>query len=102
MKSAVEQRLVSQILEAESAFAIAVATADRALVARIDVALGEVDAELRTLADHRSALLSACDRDLSALERGLERFRGVVVPPEPSRSSAASMEPFDVSVRRSR
>ncbi|OZC93692.1 hypothetical protein CH279_19425 [Rhodococcus sp. 06-412-2B] len=88
VKSAVEQRLLSRILEAESALAAALAVADREAAARIDVALAEVDAELRRLADHRSALLSACDRDLSALERGLERFRGPV-------------EPFDLSVRRS-
>ncbi|MBY4127272.1 hypothetical protein HQO83_02570 [Rhodococcus fascians] len=88
VRSAVEQRLHSRILEAESALAAAVAVADREASARIDVSLAEVDAELRRLADHRSALLSECDRDLSALDRGLERFRGPV-------------EPFDVSLRRS-
>lgn len=88
VKSAVEQRLLSRILEAESVLAAAVASADREAAARIDVALAEVDVELRTRADHRSAVLSACDRDLSALERGLERFR-------------VSGEPFDVSARLS-
>ena len=88
VRSAVEQRLHSRILEAESALAAALAVADREAAARIDVSLAEVDAELRRLADHRSTLLSACDRDLSALDRGLERFRGPV-------------EPFDVSLRRS-
>ncbi|CCQ13775.1 Hypothetical membrane protein [Rhodococcus sp. AW25M09] len=106
VKSAIEQRLLSRILEAESVFAVAVATADREAAARIDVELAEVDADLRTIADHRSALLSACDRDLSALERGLERFRepdrGVVVDREPARVSPALVEPFDLPVRRSR
>lgn len=78
VKSAVEQRLLSRILDAESAFAEAATTAARDAAARIDVALLEVDAELRRSADHRSALLSACDRDLSALDRGLERFHGTV------------------------
>ena len=97
VKSAVEQQMLSRILEAESALATAVAVADREAAARIDVALAEVDAELRRLADHRSALLSACDRDLSALERGLERFRG------PDRAEFAPPgEPLDLSVRRSR
>ena len=76
VKSAVEQRLLSRILDAESVLAIALAAADREAAASIDLALAEVDAELRALADRRSALLSACDRDLSALERGMERFRG--------------------------
>ncbi|OZE95345.1 hypothetical protein CH302_18095 [Rhodococcus sp. 15-2388-1-1a] len=105
VKSSVEQRLLSRILDAESMLASAVATADRDAVARIDVALAEVDAELRRLADQRSALLSACDRDLSALERGLERFRGpdrgAFVPREPDHFSAAHAEPFDEPVRRS-
>ncbi|OZE38514.1 MULTISPECIES: hypothetical protein [unclassified Rhodococcus (in: high G+C Gram-positive bacteria)] len=95
VKSSVEQRLLSRILDAESMLAAAVASADRDAVARIDVALAEVDAELRRLADHRSALLSACDRDLSALERGLERFRGSVP------LSSTHGEPFDEPVRRS-
>lgn len=105
VKSSVEQRLLSRILDAESALASAVSTADRDAVARIDVALAEVDAELRRLADHRSALLSACDRDLSALERGLERFRGpdrgVFVAREPVHFSPAQVEPIDEPVRRS-
>ncbi|MGV8871770.1 MAG: hypothetical protein ACOH2Q_04535 [Rhodococcus sp. (in: high G+C Gram-positive bacteria)] len=105
VKSVVEQRLLSRILEAESALAVAAATADREVAARIDVALAEVDSELRALADHRSALLSACDRDLSALERGLERFRGpsrgVAGSLEPSRFSVAAVEPIGLSVRRS-
>ena len=91
VKSAVEQRLLSRILDAESALASAVATADRDSVVRLDAAIAEVDAELRRLADHRSALLSACDRDLSALDRGLERFRG------PSRSAVDPWEPVDFS-----
>lgn len=95
VKSSVEQRLLSRILDAESMLAAAVASADRDAVARIDVALAEVDTELRRLADHRSALLSACDRDLSALERGLERFRGSVP------FSSEHVEPFDEPVRRS-
>ncbi|OZD08097.1 hypothetical protein CH275_05950 [Rhodococcus sp. 06-235-1A] len=105
VKSAVEQRLLSRILEAESALAAAVATADREAAARIDAALAEVDVELRTLADQRSSLLSACDRDLSALERGLDRFRGpdrgAVVLREPADLSQAPAEPFDLSVRPS-
>ncbi|OZF51416.1 hypothetical protein [Rhodococcus sp. 14-1411-2a] len=95
VKSSVEQRLLSRILDAESMLASAVASADRDAVARIDVALAEVDAELHRLADNRSALLSACDRDLSALERGLERFRGSVP------LSSTHGEPFDEPVRRS-
>lgn len=95
VKSSVEQRLLSRILDAESMLAAAVASADRDAVARNDVALAEVDTELRRLADHRSALLSACDRDLSALERGLERFRGSVP------FSSEHVEPFDEPVRRS-
>lgn len=105
VRSSVEQHVLSRILDAESMLASAVATADRDAVARIDVALAEVDAELRRLADHRSALLSACDRDLSALERGLERFRGldrgVFVAREPVHFSAEQVEPFDEPVRRS-
>ncbi|MFI8568739.1 hypothetical protein ACIGGF_19495 [Rhodococcus sp. NPDC078407] len=89
VKSVVEQQMLSRILEAESALAAAVADADRDAAARIDAELAEVDVELRRLADHRSTLLSACDRDLFVLERGLERFQ---VP----------VEPFDVLVRRSR
>ncbi|MCJ0892199.1 hypothetical protein [Rhodococcus sp. ARC_M5] len=94
VKSAVEQRLLSRILDAESALASAVAMADRDAVVRIDVALAEVDAELRRLADHRSALLSACDRDLTALDRGLERFRG------PDRSAFDLRDPVQLSPTR--
>lgn len=105
VRSSVEQHVLSRVLDAESMLASAVATADRDAVARIDVALAEVDAELRRLADHRSALLSACDRDLSALERGLERFRGldrgVFVAREPVHFSSEQVEPFDEPVRRS-
>lgn len=104
VRSAVEQRLLSRLLDAESALAAAVAAVDRDEVARIDVALADVDAELRGLADRRSALLAAYDRDLSSLEHGLERFRapGVSVHRDAVPSSAAEAEPFDPLVRRSR
>lgn len=105
VKSDVEQRLLSRILDAESALASALTSADREAAARIDLSLAEIDAELRTLADHRSALLSACDRDLAALERGLERFRGSgrdsVVPSKPVEFSPGDPEPIGAPMRRS-
>ena len=65
-KSAVEQ--------SESVFFAASHQSARASAAAAESELERVEAELRAAAEQRAAVLAACDRDLMALERGLEKF----------------------------
>ncbi|MFT7023018.1 MAG: hypothetical protein ACJA07_002112 [Rhodococcus sp. (in: high G+C Gram-positive bacteria)] len=73
-KSAVEQSALGRILAAESVFFAASHQSARASAAAAESELERVEAELRAAAEQRAAVLAACDRDLMALERGLEKF----------------------------
>ncbi|MDJ0394734.1 hypothetical protein QMK17_15520 [Rhodococcus sp. G-MC3] len=77
-KSSLEQRALARMLAAETALA----AADRSTALSASVAaeseLERLDAELRAVADHRASVLAACDRDLSTLDRGVEKFGGRV------------------------
>ncbi len=83
-KSELERGVVARILASEAAFAHAAQDTGRsASVAELE--LGRVENEIRAVAEYRSTILAACDRDLSALERGLEKF-GVFGRAEPAAS----------------
>lgn len=70
-RSQLEQRVLGRLLETEAAVSAAVIAASRARALHVDERVAEIDGELRKLAAQRSGQLSACERDLAALERGL-------------------------------
>lgn len=75
VKSTIEQAALARILGAEAALTAAVHAFSRAEGESAASELERVEAELRAAAEHRAAVLAACDRDLATLDRGLEKFR---------------------------
>lgn len=73
-KSLWEQSALARILAAETAFAQAEGETSRAMAISAETELGRVEAALRGAAQHRAAVLAACDRDLASLDRGIEKF----------------------------
>lgn len=73
-KSSLEQDALARILAAEASFTAATRTTARAAAESAEAELERVESELRAAAEHRAAVLAACDRDLATLDRGLERF----------------------------
>lgn len=84
-KSELERGVVARILASEAAFAHAAQDTGRSASVAAQQELGRVENEIRAVAEYRSTILAACDRDLSALERGLEKF-GVFGRAEPAAS----------------
>ena len=73
-KSSSEQSALARILTAESVYTAAAHETSRSASTAAEVELERVEAELRAAAEHRAGVLAACDRDLMALDRGLEKF----------------------------
>jgi hypothetical protein len=73
-RSTLEQRVLARILTAESAYSAAARETSRVAARAADTELERVEAELRVVSENRASVLAACDRDLAALDRGVERF----------------------------
>lgn len=73
-KSVVEQAALARLLAAETAFSSAAKDGSRLLAVAAESDLEQVEDRLRAAAEHRAAVLAACDRDLVSLDRGLEKF----------------------------
>ncbi|MBY6412930.1 hypothetical protein HQ346_21880 [Rhodococcus sp. BP-252] len=83
-KSSWEQAAQARMLAVEEAFVSASTDSIGTATLAAESELDRVESELRTAADHRASVLAACDRDLAALDRGVERF--VVAAQEPALS----------------
>ncbi len=73
-RSLSEQSSLARILAAESVYVAAANETSRSVSTTAESELERVEAELRAAAEHRAGVLAACDRDLTALDRGLEKF----------------------------
>ncbi|MGA9872118.1 MAG: hypothetical protein WBQ44_13360 [Rhodococcus sp. (in: high G+C Gram-positive bacteria)] len=73
-KASFEHAALARLVQAEAEFTSAVHETSRAAVGAAESDLSRVEAELREIADTRVAVLAACDRDLTTLDRGLEKF----------------------------
>ncbi|SNT03260.1 hypothetical protein [Rhodococcoides kyotonense] len=73
-KSAWEQAALARMLAAESVFVPASNQSIGTATLATESELERVETDLRAAADRRAAVLSACDRDLAVLDRGVEKF----------------------------
>lgn len=77
-RSSLEQAALARILATETAFSAAAHETSRSVALSADAELERIESELRAAAEHRAAVLAACDRDLATLDRGIERFGGPI------------------------
>lgn len=75
LRSAVEERVATRVLAAESALAAAVSERDAADGATVDDEVAVVDRELREHALARARAVAVRDREVPAIERALEAVR---------------------------
>lgn len=68
VKAQLEQRVATALVEAEERLTEYVVTSSTARLVETDRRVGELEARLRQAAQRRPALLTACERDLTALE----------------------------------
>ncbi|WP_072804638.1 hypothetical protein [Rhodococcoides yunnanense] len=73
-KSSWEQAALARVLAVESVFVPASSESVRSSLRTAESDLERVEAELRSAAERRAGVLAACDRDLAALDRGVEKF----------------------------
>lgn len=86
-KSALESHALGRILAAETALTAAVHETSKSTALSAETELQRVETELRAAAEHRAGVLAACDRDLMALERGLEKLGLATRPRRPTGSA---------------
>ncbi|MRH86530.1 hypothetical protein GFY24_03420 [Nocardia sp. SYP-A9097] len=68
VKAQLEQRVATAVVEAEERLTEQVLRASTARMVETDRRVGELEAQLRHAAQRRPALLTACERDLNALD----------------------------------
>lgn len=85
-RSSSEQSSLARILTAEQLYTAAAHETSLSASTAAESELERVEAELRAAAEHRAGVLAACDRDLTALDRGLEKF-DLPIRKEPSAES---------------
>ncbi|WP_009478207.1 hypothetical protein [Rhodococcus sp. JVH1] len=80
-----EQFVLGRLLAAEAEVSEAILAESRVCARDVDERVAQIDGELRRLAARRNGQLSSCERDLGAVDRGLQEVRRQ--PGEPNRRS---------------
>ncbi|KAF0959545.1 hypothetical protein MLGJGCBP_07315 [Rhodococcus sp. T7] len=75
VRSQWEQFVLARLLAAETRGSEAVIAESRVAAREVDERVAQIDGELRRLAARRSGQLSSCERDLAAVDRGLQEVR---------------------------
>ncbi len=71
-----EQFVLGQLLAVETQVGEAVIAESRVRVQQVDERVAQIEGELRSLAARRNGQLSSCERDLAAVDRGLQHVQG--------------------------
>ena len=85
VRSQWEQFVLARLLSAEAQVSEAIIAESRVCARDVDERVAQIDGELRRLAARRNGQLSSCERDLGAVDRGLQEVRRQ--PGEPNRRS---------------
>ncbi|SEE19317.1 hypothetical protein SAMN04490220_6950 [Rhodococcus jostii] len=75
VRSQWEQFALGRVLAAETRVSEAIIAESRVCAGKVDERVAQIDAELRRLVARRNAQLSSCERDLVAVDRGLQEVR---------------------------
>ncbi|WP_312037616.1 hypothetical protein [Rhodococcus sp. 4CII] len=82
VRSQWEQFALGRLLAAETRVSEAIIAESRVCVGKVDERVAQIDAELRRVVARRSGQLSSCERDLAAVDRGLQEVRRRVGEPK--------------------
>ncbi|MFD9663854.1 hypothetical protein ACFWAY_19865 [Rhodococcus sp. NPDC059968] len=75
VRSQWEQFVLGRLLAAEAQVSEAIIAESRICARDVDERVAQIDGELRRLAARRNGQLSSCERDLGAVDRGLQEVR---------------------------
>ncbi|MGW5145394.1 hypothetical protein [Rhodococcus koreensis] len=75
VRSQWEQFVLARLLAAETRVSEAIIAESRVAAREVDERVAQIDGELRRLTARRTGQLSSCERDLAAVDRGLQEVR---------------------------
>jgi hypothetical protein len=75
VRSQWEQFALGRLLAAETRVSEAIIAEGRVCAGKVDERVAQIDAELRRVGARRTGQLSSCERDLAAVDRGLQEVR---------------------------